>query len=173
MTVLLNPNFHDPGPTPGAAAHWTIASSCSAARIAAFGPTPVTGTEDFERWWSLSIAFVDGALVLAFFDPIPRGVEAFEGWNGGAFLGGLTDAIVDVGVFDGGSAESFGGWLSGPWSTRWADVTTDVAMFGGAALDNFEAWWVLPTRTWESATFDGGVTTFDSFAGVWPAARTL
>lgn len=169
---LLNPTLVDPGPTPGSSAHWTLTSSCSAQRIAAFGPPPERAVEDFERWSWLVTVFPDGALVLAFFDPVPKGYEAFDAWAGGTFLEAFPEVLLDACSFGGAAVEGFT-WLSGPWAATWGDVTPDTALFGGASADDFEAWSAPVLPAWAGAAFDAGAAAAESFAGSWAVMKTL
>lgn len=167
--ALLNPTLRDPGPTAGSAAHWMIQSICQAERIAAFGPDPERATEDFERWSPLALTFGAGALVLAFFDPVPWGYEPFDGWAGGPFLDAFPDVLLIATTF---AVDSFSGWLLSPWLATWADVAEQPALFGSAPRDDFEGWSPSSPLLWATATFDGGANA-DTFAGVWPVMTTL
>lgn len=167
---LLNPTLRDPGPAPGSAAHWTIVSVCQAERIAAFGPSPERAQEDFERWNDLVLAFTGGALVVAFFDPIARGYEAFDIWADGGFIDAFPDVLLVATAF---GTDSFENWLSSPWSTSWGDVTPQAAQFGGVPHDDFNSWAPPPPPTWATAMFDGGTKTTDGFEGTWLTMTTL
>lgn len=70
---VLNPQLREPGAMPGEAKHWSVGSVCKAERIAAFAPAPYSPHEGFEGWWTFVGAFAAGALVLAFFDAVPKG----------------------------------------------------------------------------------------------------
>lgn len=167
---LLNPTLHDPGPTPGSAAHWTIASLCQAERIAAFGPAPERATEDFERWTELVTTFAGGALVLAFFDPVPRGFEAFDIWADGAFLDAFPEVLLVAAAF---GTDGFEGWLAVPWAAAWSDVASQAAQFGGLPRDDFEGWSASATPTWTTAMFDAAAKSAEAFEGTWPVMTTL
>lgn len=158
---LLNPQIREPGPTPGSAKHWTLASLCAAQRIAGFGPAPHTAQEDFERWSVFVPTFVDGSVVLAFFDPVPKGYESFTGWNAGAFLEALPSALSDTCSFTGGSAELFDAWPSSAWASFWAEVPTEAGL-----VDDFEAWVAATPPTWAT----GAAETFE---GTWPPLKAL
>ena len=173
MTVLLNPTLRDPGPTPGSAAHWTLTSVCAAQRLAAFAPAPSRAWEDFERWTTLATSFPEGSVVLAFFDPVPKGYEAFDGWAGGAFLDAFPDVLLDPFLFAGVATEAFDGWLTAPWASTWADVAPDVATFGGAPVDDFEAWSAPLSPAWANATFAPGAGAAEPFEAAWTAMTTL
>lgn len=167
---LLNPTLHDPGPTPGSAAHWALSSLCQAERIAAFGPAPERATEDFERWTELVTAFAAGALVLAFFDPVPRGYEAFDIWADGGFLDAFPEVLLVAAAF---SVDGFEGWLASPWAATWSAVGSQTAEFGGAPRDDFEGWFTSAAPTWTTAMFNAGVSAVEAFEGTWPAMTTL
>jgi hypothetical protein len=144
-----------------------------AQRLAAFGPSPERAMEDFERWAALATAFADGSLVLAFFDPVPKGYEAFDAWAGGAFLEAFPDVLLDPLLFDGGPAEGFDGWLAGTWASSWADVAADAATFGAAPVDDFEGWNSPVSPAWAGATFGAGAGAAEPFEAAWTAMKTL
>ena len=170
--ALLNPTLRDEGPTPGSAAHWTLTSVCTAQRIAAFGPAPVRAVEDFERWTPVATAFADGALVLAFFDPIPKGYEGFVSWGAEPFLEALPVALVEPAAFGADGVEGFA-WLTAPWAAVWPDVAAEPARFGDASFEDFEGWAPAWLARLAPAAFDGGATHVEAFAGVWTAMKTL
>jgi len=165
---LLNPQLRELGPTPGSAKHWTLSSVCTAQRIAAFGPAPETAQEDFERWSVLVSAFVAGSLVLAFFDPVPKGYESFAGWNAGAFLETLPPALLEACSFAGSVAELFDGWPSAARASSWAEVSSEAA-----PVEDFEAWTAPTSPAWAAAAFSPGAVPTEAFAGAWPAMTGL
>jgi hypothetical protein len=172
--AFLNPTLHNPGPTPGSAASWTLTSLCQAQRIGAFGPNPMRAAEDFERWSDLATSFPDGALVLAFFDGGAQGYEDFaNGWTASAFVSEFSEALLDAYPFAGGVEDMETGWLASPFVTTWAGVGKDVGLFGGAPQDDFEAWFAGAPATWTSAAFDAGAKSAEAFEGTWPAMKTL
>jgi hypothetical protein len=170
---LLNPTLRDPGPTPGSAAHWTITSRCAAQRLAAFGPAPSRAVEDFERWWTFAPAFGEGSLVLALFDAVPRGYEAFDRCTSGTFLDSLPEVLLERCSFGGAGVDSFEGWPSTPWLARWADVAAVAALFDGGDVEAFEGWSDSPSPAWAAAAFDAGAAAAEGFAGSWPVMKTL
>lgn len=164
--AVANPNFRDPGPTPGSAAHWTIVSLAQRARIAAFGPAPEKAQEDFERWstWAGELTTV----VRAFFDGAIDGFEAFEAWSPGVFLVALTDALVEVFAFAGVGAEDFAaGWV-GPPALAWGDVASASAAFGTGAAETFDTWLPATTAAFASAAFSSSGAA-ETFEATWPA----
>ena len=167
---LLNPTLHDAGATPGSALHWSLSSTCAAERIAAFGPAPERAVEDFERWSPLVAAFELGVLVLAFFDPVPQGFEAFEVWAGGTFLDAFPEVLLQATAF---GVETLDGWLSAPWAGGWGDVVGEAALFGGQPRDDFESWALTPATVWTNATFDAGTKSAEGFEGTWAVMKTL
>ncbi len=167
---VANPNFRDPGPTPGSAAHWTIASVCQRARLAAFGPAPEGAQEDFERWSTFHGEL--STVVRAFFDGAIDGVEAFEAWSPGAFLVALTDALLEACTFAGAGAEDFVlGW-SGPPALAWWDVTSTGAAFGASAAETFDTWLPTTTASFASAAF-GSSGAAETFEATWPALSAI
>lgn len=172
---LVDPTLREPGPTPGSAKGWTIASVCQAQRLAAFGPSPARAREDFERWSDLLVTFPDGGLVLAFFDAAPEGYEDFEeGWTTSAFISEFSDALLDACTFGGGSIEDMeSGWLTSPFVRAWADVIGQAALFGGAPVEDFETWLAAGSIAFTPASFDGGIKSAETFEGTWTAMKTL
>jgi hypothetical protein len=167
---VANPNFRDPGPTPGSAAHWTITSLCRRSRIAAFGPAPEGAQEDFERWstWQSELSTV----VRAFFDSAIDGVEAFEAWSPGVFLVALTDELLEAFAFAGTGAEDFVSGWSGPPALAWGDVTSTGAAFGASAAETFDTWQRSATPSLASAAF-GGSGAAETFESTWPALSAI
>jgi hypothetical protein len=167
---VANPNFGDPGPTPGSAAHWTITSMCQRARIAAFGPAPEGAQEDFERWstWAGGLTTV----VRAFFDGAIDGFEAFEAWSPGVFLVALTDSLLEACTFAGAVAEDFAmGWTEPP-ALAWGDVASIGAAFGTAAAEPFDTWLPTTTAAFASAAF-GSSGAAETFEATWPALAAI
>lgn len=171
--MLLNPTFQDAGAELGEAAHWVLSSLCTAQRYAAFGPGAARAVEDFERWFSFVDSFPEGGLVLAFFDPTPRGFEAFEAWAGSAFLTSLPEVLLDACSFGGAGVDPFDGWLAGPWLARWSDVTSAPAKFGAEDFDSFETWTAPVAPTWVGVTFGPALDPADTFESGWPTLKTV
>lgn len=167
---LANPNFRDPGPTPGSAAHWTINSVCQRARIAAFGPPPEGAQEDFERWspWQGELSTV----VRAFFDLAARGFESFESWSPGVFLFALSDALLEVLSFAGADAEDFAKGWAAALALAWTDVSSSPAAFGAGPAEGFESWSPAVAPVFTAAAF-GGSSAAETFETSWPALTTI
>jgi hypothetical protein len=167
---VANPNFRDPGPTPGSAAHWTLASLCQRARIAAFGPAPEGAQEDFERWSAFASELT--AVVRAFFDGATDGYESFEAWSPGVFLVALDHALVEAVAFAGAGAEDFAAvWVGAP-ALAWGEVTSAVAVFGADAAETFDTWQPATTAAFASAAF-GISGAAETFAATWPALAAI
>jgi len=181
--AVLNPSFEDGGTNPGEAAHWTLVTSVAGERIAGFGPDPYRAWEDFERWSELMLAFEDGDLALALFDPLAEGYEDFEdAWDNDLYLTELPSGQVVVCPFGGGADEAFEtGWANDNYATSWDVVTAVTGSFDGEPREDFEEqWssnqsyaWVWGSVTSATAMFDGGAQNREDFENGWTAATTI
>ena len=157
---LLNPSFEEAGAGPGEAADWTLVTFVARERIAGFGD-PCRAWEGF-AWSELVLAFDDGDLALAFFDPLAEGFEDFrDAWDNDHFLLELPSGQV-VAYPD----EPFEiGWANDDYATAWAAIAAAAALFDGELAEDFPlpfAWdWASATAA--SATFDGGADSVEDF----------
>jgi hypothetical protein len=167
---VANPNFRDPGPTPGSAAHWTITSVCQRARLAAFGPAPEGAQEDFEGWstWQGELTTV----VRAFFDGATDGFEAFEAWSPGVLLVALTDSLLAACAFAGAGLEDFATGWGGPPALAWGDVASASAAFDAGAAETFDTWLPATAAAFASAAF-GSSGAAETFEATWPALAAI
>lgn len=181
--AILNPSFEDAGAAPGEAEHWTLVTATALERIAGFGPAPHEAWDGFDRWFDLALVFADGALALAFFDPLAEGVEDFnEAWANDLYLTELPTGQVIVAPFGGGAVEDMeGGWANVPYATAWEDVAGVIGQFDGEPREDFEDQWRSNQAfiwAWEFAigviaAFDGGGDTDEDFENGWTAATTI
>lgn len=179
----MNPTFTDAGAAPGQAAHWTLRTFCAAERIAAFGPAPHEAWEGFERWFDLRLAFAQGDLAMALFDPIPEGHEDFEeAWANDNYLSELPAGQIAVATFGDGTIEDLEhGWSNVPFATSWAEVTATVGVFAGSPVENLESGWRSNEAyqfSWDDLSmatclFDAGSEPREPFEGLWPHTTTL
>jgi len=181
--AILNPSFEDAGAQPGEAEHWTLQTVTGRERIAGFGPAPHEAWEGFERWFDLALAFADGALAIAFFDPLAEGYEDFEdAWGNDLYLTELPTGQVVTAPFGGGAVEDLeGGWSNVPFATAWEDVAGVIGVFDGEPREDFEEQWRSNQAfvwAWELAigviaNFDGGAQTVEDDENGWAAATTI
>jgi hypothetical protein len=168
--AVANPNFRDPGPTPGSAAHWTISSVCQRSRIAAFGPAPEGAQEDFEPWstWQSELS----TFVRAFFDGAIDGFETFEAWSPEVFLVAFTDSLLEACAFAGAGGEDFATGWSGPPALAWGDVASAGAAFGTGTAETFDTWPPAAPPAFASAAFSGSGAA-ETFEATWPALAAI
>ncbi|MGN6107487.1 MAG: hypothetical protein ACTHU0_20425, partial [Kofleriaceae bacterium] len=182
LMAIRNPRFEDAGAQPGSAAHWTLVTFVAAERVAAFGPAPVRGWEDFERWTELKLAFAAGDLALGLFDALPEGREDFdEAWDNDLYLRAWSAGHSEACVFDGAPLERFDhGWATDTFVDDWSALADAAGVFDGQPREDFEdAWlgnhaflWTWSTVTSVAAVFAPGLMTGEGFEVGWPMATT-
>ena len=181
--AVLNPSFEDAGAQPGEAEHWTLQTVTGRERIAGFAPAPHEAWESFEHWFELALAFADGALAIAFFDPLAEGYEDFEdAWGNDLYLTELPTGQIVTAPFGGGAVEDMeGGWSNVPFATAWEEVAGVIGVFDGEPREDFEEQWRSNQAfvwAWELAVgvianFDGGAQTVEDYENGWAAATTI
>ena len=181
--AILNPSFEDAGADLGQAEHWTLVTSAGRERIAGFGPAPHQAWEGFERWFDLLPVFGDGALALAFFDPLAEALEDFdEAWANDLYLTELPTGQVITAAFGGGAVEDLeDGWANDAYATRWDEIGAVVGQFDGEAREDFEEQWRANQAfiwDWEMAVgamavFDAGTDGNEDFENDWSAATSI
>ena len=181
--AILNPSFEDAGAQPGEAEHWTIQTVAGRERIAGFGPAPHEAWEGFERWFDLALAFADGDLAIALFDPLAEGHEDFnEAWGNDLYLWELPTGQIITAPFGGGAVEDMeDGWSNVPYATAWEEVAGVIGLFDAEPREDFEEQWDSnESFIWDwgmamgvIAAFDGGADTDEDFENGWAAATTI
>lgn len=161
--AFQNPNFRDEGVHPGLAARWTLETHVQQEGVASFGPPPLRGHENFERWTRARRGFEAGELALAMFDPQAKGLEGFgEGWLGDVFLRELPDASLSMAFFDGEITEC---WVLPEYVRGWSEVvyeTLPAEVFeGGLVRCRIE------DVVANGASFDNQGQTVERFEIVW------
>ena len=182
---ILNANFEDAGANPGEAAHWQLVTYVARHRVAAFGPAPYRAWEDFERWVERKLAWTDGDLARAFFDPRLEGFENFEdAWDNSCYFAALPTGLVESCSFSGRPDETFAiGWGNDTFHASWAGVSAESGFFDTKPVEDFALWghdesyfsaWALVNSA--AALFDPGTSStpnFETFETGWPSATTI
>lgn len=158
--AILNPNFDEPGVSPGFAKHWRITAVTQAERIAAFG-NPPKAREDFGDWFAHMDALEQVTSVVAIYDTRGEGLEDFEeGWFSEHYLFELPPALMEPVSIGVESMES--GWSNDVYVRVWSVVASGVGV-----SDDFEAGWG------GRDPFVLGVPVLEDFKGSWPETSTL
>ena len=128
-------------------------------------------------------AFGDGALALAFFDPLAEGIEDFdEAWANDLYLTELPTGQVITAAFGGGAVEDLeDGWANDAYATSWDEVAAVVGQFDVDPREDFEEqWranqafiWVWEMAVGAMAVFDAGTDSNEDFENDWSAATSI